>query len=228
MNKSSIEYLTHTWNFYTGCRHQETGVCTLPCWAKAMAKRFGRSFEPEFHTKTFAQPFPAKAARIGVCFTGDLFGDWVDPADHCLASSVFLRVRAEPWHQFFFLTKAPWNLHKWGQFPDNAWVGVSVTNQRQHNEAVAILSSVEAKHKWISYEPLLSPINFHAPYNLKGISWVVIGAQTHPMVMPGMDWVRKILVEAGLRNIPVWVKNNILNHPDNDLRLLEMRQELPL
>ena len=80
MQKSGIEYLTHSWNFQTGCLNHENGVCTLPCWAKAMAKRFHRSFEPELHPKKISDPLRSKQGgrRIGVCFTGDLFGSWVD------------------------------------------------------------------------------------------------------------------------------------------------------
>ncbi len=82
MNKSKIEYLTHAWNFYTGCNHWKTGVCAVGenCWAKGLADRFHRPFEPTLHPELLLDPLRLKKpGRIGVCFTGDLFGDWVDP-----------------------------------------------------------------------------------------------------------------------------------------------------
>jgi protein gp37 len=215
MNKSSIEYLTHSWNFYTGCKNQENGVCTLPCWAKAISHRFGRSFEPTFKRVAFIQNMP-QGARIGVCFTGDLFGDWVNP-DMLLSpyvtlkDGIMLKVECQRnnSNQFFFLTKCPWNLRKWGKFPDNAWVGVSVTNQAQHNEAISILSCIEARHKWISYEPLLNPISLHSPYALEGIDWVVIGAQTAPCKLPDPRWLSGIMTAAKQAHSKVWLKNNL-------------------
>jgi len=72
MNHTNIEYLInqdgspgYVWNFYQGCRNQENGVCALPCWAKAMAHRFGRSFEPTLNEEILGTP--GKAGNAPPC-----------------------------------------------------------------------------------------------------------------------------------------------------------------
>ena len=247
LSKSKIDYLTHVWNFQTGCLNQEQGVCKLPCWAKAQAKRFGRSFEPELHLVKLTDTLPKEPARIGVCFTGDLFGDWVDP--DILASPyatlkdlVHLKVECarSDGHQFFFLTKCPWNLHKWGRFPDNAWVGASINNDVMLTQTFSGMYAAQAKNKWLSIEPLLSwgmePEDFRWTLRELGISWVVIGAQTHPNIQPRPEWVREIIEACDAAKIPVFLKANLwdglyTNAFDDDIfwatDKAKLRQELP-
>lgn len=226
MTKSKIEYLTHVWNFYTGCRHQETGVCTLPCWAKAMAKRFGRSFEPSFNRDIFVSKSPKEPSRIGVCFTGDLFGDWADPdfgvgiykgtgSPAKLKDIVLGQIDNRPQHQYFFLTKAPWNLHKWGKFPDNAWLGASICNDVMLTHAFQPMLTAQAKNRWLSIEPLLSwgmsDVDLRWSLEKMGIGWVVIGAQTHPLVLPKIEWVQEIAFACDQVGIPVFLKDNLVD-----------------
>ncbi len=235
MQKSGIEYLTHSWSFYTGCLNQENGVCALPCWAKAMAHRFGRSFEPELHVEKIGEPLRGarvKGRRIGVCFTGDLFGDWVNPEQEGLPGlelrgDVFNLIRLCPDDQFFFLTKCPWNLKKWGEFPDNAWVGVSAWDFLSFSKALyrdGGLMEVTAKHKWLSLEPLLGQMSniVAGDFENCGINWVVIGGQTAPTKLPEKAWVDEIVAAANRAGIPVWIKNNL-----KPLLGENLRQELP-
>jgi len=235
MQKSGIEYLTHVWNFQTGCHNQENGVCTLPCWAKAMAKRFHKDFKPKLHADKIPEPIRGtreKGRRIGVCFTGDLFGDWVDPEQETIKgldmkTDVLHMVKLCPDDQFFFLTKCPWNLSKWGMFPDNAWVGTSVCNDVMLTKAFKPMQEVNAKNKWLSIEPLLSwnMSKEDTAWTLKemGISWLVIGGQTNPTKLPDKEWINKLCYIADLElHIPVFFKNNLKTKPDQYLR-----QELP-
>jgi protein gp37 len=233
MQKSGIDYLTHTWNFQTGCLNQENGVCTLPCWAKGMAHRFYRSFKPELHVEKLAEAIHAKLGdRVGVCFTGDLFGGWVNPDAPISYSHLFdaeiplkhavLQIVQHSDAQFFFLTKCPWNLLKWGAFPDNAWVGASVCNRKMLAQAVEYLANVEAAHKWLSIEPLMEPlVVLDEPGNCftrralreqlqqAGIDWIVIGGQTQPLKLPEPAWVKEITDAADAAGIPYWLKNNL-------------------
>lgn len=242
MQKSGIEYLTHVWNFMTGCKNQENGVCTLPCWARAMSNRFHRSFEPEFHPEKLGEPLTKKRGgrRIGVCFTGDLFGDWSSfNENHIQRQWIFNMMAACPDDQFFFLTKCPWNLLKWGEFPDNAWVGVSVCNNDMLARASVALAGVKAKHKWLSIEPLLEKLDAERIGQLGdiGVNWLVIGGQTNPTKLPGFSWVKEIIDAADNKNIPVWLKNNMaeiatvgdgsINSADILFRGSLYRQELP-
>jgi protein gp37 len=237
MQKTGIEYLTHVWNFQTGCLNKRNGVCTLPCWAEAMAKRFHRSFEPELHINKIREALLLRnrSSRVGVCFTGDLFGDWISPEllvkdpfihyDYMRLNDMVFQVIRQSRNQFFFLTKCPWNLAKWGKFPDNAWVGVTALNAEQVWLAIEALKGVDAKHKWLSLEPLqgsIFPLSWELNRYFVGINWIVIGGQTHPTKLPEKAWVDEIVAAADKANIPVFLKNNLKPLMGDNLR-----QELP-
>jgi protein gp37 len=229
LTKSNIEYLNYGWNFYTGCNHWKTGVCAVGenCWAKSLAERFHKSFEPTLHPEKLLDPLKLKKpARIGVCFTGDLFGDWVDPCQLIeshnpeidgifLAAAVKQIVRDAGQHQFLFLTKAPENYQKWGIFPENAWLGASICNQADLKRAFFAFRYL-AGHKWLSIEPLFESLNelHYFPLILGNIQpeWVVIGGQSgRHKVMPKIEWVREIVRAADKAGIPVFLKNNAIN-----------------
>ena len=226
MSKTDIEYLTHTWNFYTGCNHWKTGVCPIPkCWAKDIAHRFNRSFEPTLNLKALNERLTIREpARIGVCFTGDLFGDWVNPEELVrapfhdwkimpLREMVINIVKRRPQHQFFFLTKAPENIQKWGKFPDNAWVGATVWNGESLAHTNWYMAHALAKNRWLSIEPLMGPLPIIdlLPGLLKvdGIKWIIIGGWSHSKIQPKIEWVREIVEAADKAKIPVFLKNNL-------------------
>ena len=152
LSKSGIEYLDYVWNFYSGCRHKEQGKCPpVPCWAEELAHRFKdhypNGFAPTFYPEALLSPLALKKpARIGVCFMGDLFGDWVNPkiyignidfhietgegkqvlnSNKSLRESIFDIVEVCSKHTFVFLTKNPAGMKAWSPFPDNCEVGFS-------------------------------------------------------------------------------------------------------
>ncbi len=231
LTKTNIEYFVnpdgtrgYSWNFYTGCSHDKS-VCPVAdkCWARGMSHRFSRSFEPTLHPEKLLDPLSLKKpARIGVCFTGDLFGDWVDPnvpvhieqkdgilnmtslsyyvmqlLDHC------------PQHQFFFLTKAPQNYRKWGKFPDNAWCGMTICNNSQRLLSQEF-ARLEARQKWISFEPLMERIDITSEgLSLAGISFVVIGGFSGGKNPPKIEWVKEIVEACDKAGVKVWLKDNL-------------------
>lgn len=182
----------------------------------------------------------AKPRGIFVCDMSDLFGigipkEWTD------------RVLARLWwgeqHRYYLLTKQPQNLIKF-PYLHNCWVGVTATGFKMFVDALAYLLPIKARLKYISFEPLLSwdkvITNNFAYSNELGhsfevdqllreasIKWVIIGGQTKPLKLPNMDWVREIITACNGANIPVFIKNNILDNCQGDLRLSEMRQEMP-
>ncbi len=186
-----------------------------------------------------------KPSTILVNFMGDLMGDWVDPnkivsiEDHrfegqyyppgplvaegfgvlgtaTLKETLFHVMEKCPEHRFLFLTKSPENYAKWGHWPDNAWLGASVCNDKMFLDALYHLSNIRAKNKWLSIEPLLSFINIVDPgvhrYSKEllevGISWVVIGSQSQPTIHPDIAWVQEIVEACDRSGIKVWLKWN--------------------
>ena len=243
LSQSSIEYLVtngrkgYNWAFYTGCLHWKTGVCGgggkgFYCWAKRNADRFHKGdFTPTLHLEKLIAPnFPERPSRIAVCFTGDLFGDWVKPYQRVISGgpilkdAIFDKIRYSPQHTFLFLTKAPKNLLLWSPFPKNCWVGVTATDGYSYDRAIQSLKEIRAAVKYVSFEPLLAspliPPRWMAEERI--LNWVIIGAATAPLRLPEISWVEEIEQAADKSGIPVWEKNNLaklLNRP--------LRQETP-
>ena len=113
---------------------------------------------------------------------------------------------------FIFLTKRPENLSKWSPFPPNTYIGVSVTNQLQYDNAVKYLAMVEAPVKFLSLEPLLNHIRIlGADFSL--LQWIICGQQTpvSQTTMPELGWIEDIVVASDKASVPVFLKDNLRN-----------------
>lgn len=208
MNKTKIEWCDYTLN-------PVKGLCPMACpycYARAMYKRFKWDTELRFEYKVFENLNlnDLKPARIFVGSTMELFGDWV-PAVYM--KMIFNYVSFYPQHTFIFLTKQPHNLIKQSPFPDNCWVGVSCNNYDMANKARWELSRIEASIKFLSVEPLLSPLrDRHGfPFQMEYIDWVIIGQQTpaSKKTTPKVDWINEIVQACDAQNIPVFLKDNL-------------------
>lgn len=263
MNKTKIEWVKnpdgsqgYTWNPITGCLKG----CEY-CYARRLAngrlksrylqnlnialphekEAFGNTFYPRFWPdRMFDIPIkcyePNKHLGIFVCDMGELFGSWI-PKEWTLR--VFTRIRALNWHRFYLLTKQPQNLIKFSPFPDNCWVGVSATDFDMFGLAIHYLSKIEAKVKYISFEPLLGRIDinpFPPEKYYKWVNWVIVGAQTKPHKAPELEWVKEITEACDKSNIPVFIKDNLsfewgvsgspcFKHLPNGVH--KLRQEMP-
>jgi len=242
MQKSKIEWTDYTIN-------PVKGLCPMACpycYARAMYKRF--KWNPKIRYTGMLDSGPQTLpvdSRVFVGSTFELFGDWVKPEwmqeilDYC---KMMNRVT------WIFLTKQPQNLIKWSPFPENCWVGVSATDSVQYATAAYWLKEIEAKVKFVSFEPLLERIAPKAwPWQLfpegkpQGIcDWVIIGAQSPYSVktFPKWEWVKEIIDACDKANIPVFLKDNLRlprlsceggmpyykKHPSGTL---ELRQEFP-
>jgi len=151
-----------------------------------------------------------KPKGIFVCDMSDLFGIGI-PEEW--TRRVLDTIKGCPQHRFYLLTKQPQNLIKWSPFPDNCWVGVSITSSKEH--IIHHLRDVEAKVKYISYEPLLYwDMNVNSSLisqalKVAGINQVIIGAQTKPTMYPKIEWVTEIVEACDKAGIPVFLKNNL-------------------
>jgi len=219
----------YAWNPVTGCAHTLAEcACADQCWAQAMAKRFGArwgespDFAPEVHVERFGQPFPRKPATIAVCFRGDLWGDWADPA---LQRRVVRLACIGAEHTFLVLTKVPQNYGHIADWPANAWVGASVTDPASLDRAIQAFAGIAHPHKWLSLEPMLAPLPGLSARTLTAVSirWVVIGALA-PGRMTQREWVEAVVRACDEVGIPVWLKCN-LRPVVTDRQYL--RQEVP-
>lgn len=109
----------------------------------------------------------------------DLFLDEV-PLEFLRRS--FAVMAATPWHTYQVLTKRAERLEELSprlDWPDNAWMGVSVENQVCARRADH-LRRTGARVKFLSVEPLLGPVDL----DLSGIDWVITGGESGPRARP--------------------------------------------
>ncbi len=216
MNRTKIEWVKNPDGTQGYTINPVKGLCPMACpycYAKRMYKRFKWDTEITYmppHHFAWAMNQIKKPTRIFVGSTMELFGDFIDPV---YMNFLFGAIANYSQHTFIFLTKQPQNLIKWSPFPDNCWVGMTVTRDGIGNSsagAIPCFEDIEAKVKFISFEPLLERVKFG--YYADFVDWVIIGAQTpySPETAPKMSWVQDILVAASnAGNIPVFMKNNL-------------------
>jgi len=210
MPKAKIEWCDYTIN-------PVKGLCPMACpycYARRMYKRFKWNPEIRFEPEVFEGLCSIgmdNPSKIFVGSTIELFCDEIPPE--------WLKVIFK-WcggffteHTFIFLTKQPHNLIKWSPFPDNCWVGVSVTANGDMTNAYYGLNRVQAGKRFISFEPLLGQIGFDDHVKMKSyVDWVIIGSQTpySPKTAPRIEWVQEIVAAADKVGIPVFLKNNLV------------------
>jgi protein gp37 len=181
MNKTKIEYLTHTWNpLAMRCTPVSDGCKN--CWHLRTAHRLARNemveykerkaYEglrgPVLREEELSAPLRLKKpSRIGIQFMGDLFHESVkkDQFDNIVNAIMVEKLK---YHKFFFLTKRPekmlelfksWATGAWNnRLPENFWLGVSVEDQKTLDERARLLLQIPAAHRWVSIEPMLGKI----------------------------------------------------------------------
>jgi protein gp37 len=193
---SKIEWTNATWNPVTGCTKISRGCKN--CYAERMARRlyfmgqdrYRNGFRITLHEDLLEQPLNWKKPKyIFLNSMSDLFHEEV-PAE--FIERIFkIMVRAE-WHIFQILTKRSERLRKiaddlpWAQ---NIWMGVTVESQ-DYIYRIDHLRNIPASRKFISIEPMLSPIN---QLPLQDIAWVIAGGESGPGARPlKPEWVRTI------------------------------------
>jgi len=218
MNKTKIEWCDYTIN-------PVKGLCPVACpycYARAMYKRFKWNPEIRFDVNSFLPlllTIRRKPSRIFIGSTMELFGDWVKPE---WMQFIFERVKMRSEHTFIFLTKQPQELFKWSPFPDNCWVGVSVTNQKAFNTAMKYIPYLKAPVTFLSIEPMLRRILTTPGQLQRYINWLIIGGQSGTKKFyPLTEWIQEIESAADNAGIPIFEKNNLRQWSK------PLRQEMP-
>jgi protein gp37 len=215
MNDTNIEYLDVTLNLIVGCSGDQCAVRKV-CWAMRMAKRQKHrcplcyAFTPHYHAERWKEPFLAKKAkRIGLNFMGETFDRNLPNREEVLREIVVMMTKAY-WHTFVILTKQPQLIPLSINWPRNLWLGVTV-NVIDDLWRIEQLKNVNAAVKFVSFEPLLE--NLCNVVDLRGIDWVIIGAQTRPNIQPRCEWVVKLTSVAKEEGGAVFWKNNLAMTP---------------
>lgn len=90
-------------------------------------------------------------------------------------------------------------------WPSNVWQGTSVTNQTTAKRA-DILAEHPAPIKFLSVEPMVSPVNF-TQETLKKFALVIVGGESGPDARPcHLSWIRQLARQCRFAGVPVFVK----------------------
>jgi len=175
-------------------------------------------FYPRFWANRWLDLRWQASRGIFVCDMGELFGDWI-PKEW--QEKVFEYIKCYPKCRFYLLTKQPQNLPKFSPFPENCWVGVTATDGEMYQRAMIYLDQIQAKVKYISFEPILGRIAFFEK-PIAGLDWAILGAQTKPYKPPEKKWVDNLVYLFDRYRIPIFVKDNL-----KPLLGYTVRQEMP-
>lgn len=212
---------------------------------------YPRFWEDNYRKGAYELSVSTKARGVFVCSMSDLFG--IGVPEEWTWKVLYEIAHSSHRNRYYLLTKQPQNLAKFSPFPDNCWVGATVTDQDMFDESMLHLTSIRARKKYISFEPLLDPIipgtwispdgELHYRDSMPGdawndwflhIDWIIIGSQTKPYKPPKIEWVDEIVKAADQAGIPVFLKNNLTPLEFAKARLLTktdggwaLRQEMP-
>lgn len=226
MNKTKIGWTDVTWNPITGC----TKRCSY-CYANRLAhgrlkERYLANpnvapmcsprdpFSPRFWRSRLDDPCKVRTPlKIFIGSMGEVFDPQVpDEWIKAILAVAWICQR----HTFQFLTKQPRRAADF-EFAPNVWVGLTIDYDGTETWANQTnMQFVEAAVRFVSYEPLLSPIKYIPSW----ADWIIIGAMTGPgAIKPKPEWVQDLIDTADVAGVPVFLKHN--------LRWPEPRHEWP-
>ncbi len=198
MALTKIEWTENTWNPITGCTKISSGC--KHCYAEVMTRRlqamgqekYRNGFELTLHPEALNDPYNWKKPKmIFVNSMSDLFHQDV-PVE--FIQRVFQVISENPHHVFQVLTKRSDILLYYDHeglldWPHNLWMGVTVESNSV-TQRICHLSSTRARVKFLSCEPLLTPL---PEMNLTGIDWVIVGGESGRTPRPiKAEWVEDI------------------------------------
>ena len=191
MQRSSIEWTDFTWNPLRGCTEISPGCDE--CYARAFAERFrGVPGHPYEHGFDF-HIVPHKLTEpLGIRTPRRIFVNSMSDMFHGKSPNEYVENIAEVmmeanWHVYQILTKRSHRMKrmfdkadgvlKEAAHADHILWGVSAENMEHGAPRVKDLQETDARHKWISFEPLLEDVS---TIDLEGIEWAVVGGESGP------------------------------------------------
>ena len=186
------------WNPWRGCKKCSDGC--LYCYIhKGDAKR-GVNTEEIVKTKDFSKPveklkngsYKMKSGLVYLGFSTDFL---IEEADEW-RGDCWAMIKERQDCSFLFLTKRIERfMHcipdDWGEGYENVVVCCTVENQRNVDKKLSVFQKLPIKHKCITAQPLIEPIDMEQ--YLDGIELVVVGGESDPQARPlDYGWVLDI------------------------------------
>jgi protein gp37 len=220
---TNISWTDESWNPVHGCSKVSAGCAN--CYAERISRRYNHTEHPwtAEHASANVQQKPGKldeplgwddGRRVFVNSMSDLFHEAVDES---FVRDVFRTMRQTPRHVYQILTKRPeraaaLDIH----WPEHVWLGVSVEDDRVVDR-IDTLRSIPAATRFISFEPLLGPVE----PNLEGIDWAIVGGESGPDYRPmDHEWAWPILEAAREADTAFFFKQSAGRQSETGTRLL--------
>lgn len=222
---TKIEWCDHTYNPWHGCTKVSPGCAN--CYAEQGNKlpvrvRWGRG-EVRYRPKNLLDPVRWNAAseeavakggrrlRIFTASDGDILDPEVDPS---WQAHLWDLVERTPHLDWLLLSKRPEQVKRlmskaWlaGQWPVNAWFGVSVEDQVRADLRIPMLLELPAPVKFLSVEPLLGPLDLSSW--LFALGWVIVGGESGPKARPmHPQWACGVRDQCQKASVPFFFKQH--------------------
>lgn len=212
MKKTMIEWYDSTVNPVFGCASD----CEY-CYAKKLNDRFkwiDNWNELMFFPERLKQLKSNKSYNVFMNSMSDI-ADW---KQECVEET-FKAINSNPQNNYLFLTKRPlyadryinddWLKQK------NIWFGATYTGQNGR-ALEQLLSYGQNCNLFLSIEPLLDyPIMIdEQSQNIERIKWIIVGAETgnkKDKIKPKKRWIDKIVKFANRNEIPVFMKDSLID-----------------
>ena len=218
---SKIAWTDHTFNPWYGCT-KISPACDH-CYAEGWAKRSGLVTWGSTRRKSSAvnwrKPvkwnaecgygFPIERPKVFCASLGDV---WDNEVPNEWRADLFTLIRETPNLDWLLLSKrignAPGMLPAdWGHGYMNVWIGSTIANQEELVRDVPKLLKVPARVRFLSCEPMLSPIDLNALQAVRGLHWIICGGESgsHARSLP-IEWARDLRYQAENREIAFFMK----------------------
>lgn len=208
---SRIEWTEQTWNPTVGCTKISAGC--KHCYAETMAKRLKAMGTPGYENGFALQLLPQrlqdplKRKKPTIYFVNsmsDLFHERIPDA---YIDQVLDVIGQTPHHTYQVLTKRAARMARYFRnraAPRNAWLGVSVENQKHGAPRIEHLRRVPAHIRFLSVEPLLEDVG---NLNLAGIHWVIVGGESGPKARPmRQEWADSVRLQCEAQQVAFFFK----------------------
>ena len=195
--QTKIEWTEQTWNPVTGCTKVSPGC--KHCYAETMARRltamkapgYENGFEISLMPDRLEQPLKRK--KPTVYFVNSMSDLFHEDIPFSFIDKIMKTIQQTPQHTYQILTKRAERMAEYfatRSVPTNAWLGVSVEDQRYGLPRIDSLRTINAAVRFLSAEPLLECLG---EFNLTGIHWVIVGGESGPKSRPMKpEWVDSI------------------------------------
>ena len=224
---TKIGWADHTINPWWGCQRISPGCDN--CYAAAFDKRTGgdywadgvmpRRTRPE--TWNMARSYSNYGYHTGTrvrVFAGsmcDIFDNRVPPQ---WREDFWDLIQNTPDVDWLLLTRRIGNAaamlpSDWGDGWGNVWLGATLVNQDEAGRDIGTLLRVPARVHFLSIEPQLEFIGLSpAPGDLRGLDWIINGAESGPSRRPfDRDWARSLRDQCAAHGIAYFYKQEIIN-----------------